>query len=70
MKQKPFALRDVLPKGDRDLARQFMDAMLICAVKRNGGKMSFSIEEVDAANDLLTMDFTDNVFTLIVEARN
>jgi len=67
---KKTTMRDDLDPELKAHVKRLMDSFLICLVKRAGGEVTFSVEEVDAANDLLTMDSEDGVFKLKTQARN
>jgi hypothetical protein len=71
-KEKPMVMRDDLDPQTKIDVDRIKDCFLIALVKRNGGEVELSVDEVDRANDLMTMTTNDEGtgFILKTTARN
>lgn len=71
-----FTMRESLPPELQEGLLKIRDNLLICCVKRAGGKLTFPVEEVDNATSLLTMGIIQDpetgksVFQLETKERN
>lgn len=70
---KPLKMREALTPDLRRALERIRDNFLICMVKRVGGQVELPVQEVDAANDLLTITVdqrpTGAVFNVKIERR-
>jgi hypothetical protein len=73
MSEKPLSMVDDLPADLKASMLKLRDNLLICMIKRAGGKVQFPVPEVDAADDMLTMEVDDTpagkVFTVQTRRR-
>lgn len=68
--EKPIKMRDDLPPDLQALMKHIRDNFIIAIVKRNGGEMTFSVKEIDDADDMLTMEVEGGNLVLKTQARN
>lgn len=67
--KKTTMANDLSPELQENLNR-IKDNLLISLVKREGGRVEIPLAEVDAANDLMTMEVDGKAFVLETKARN
>jgi hypothetical protein len=60
MAEKPLNMMEDLPQEARKRMEALRNNLLICLIKRAGGRVQFPVDEVDAADDLLTMTIDDD----------
>lgn len=74
MDKKPFMLRDQMPAETQEALKRIRDNFIICMVKRAGGRIAFPVDEVDAADDMLTMTIDEDAATgkkiLVLETKS
>lgn len=72
MQDKPTTMRDDLTPELKVAMKRLMDNFIIAIVKRNGGRMEFPIDELDAADSMLTLevDRDGGLLTLTTTERN
>lgn len=69
MKEKPLEMLESMPPIVREAIKKMRDNLLIVLVKRAGGELRVPVEEIDAADDLMTMTIDGNVFVIKTERR-
>lgn len=69
--EKVFKMREQLPPELQAALKTIRDNMLIALIKRNGGKIEFSCEEIDQADDmmLVEVDTATRIYTAVVLPR-
>ena len=60
MPEKPLNMMKDLPPEERMDMERIRNCLLICMIKRAGGHVQLTIEEMDAADDLPTMTVDDD----------
>ncbi|MEE8150637.1 MAG: hypothetical protein V3T43_02835 [Nitrosomonadaceae bacterium] len=70
MTDKNIVMRDDLPEDVQENMNKIRDNFLIAMVKRAGGELSFTIDEINEAADMLTMEVIGDRFVLKVVLRN
>lgn len=62
-------MQQELPNDLKEKLKLLKDNMLIAAAKRNGGRLEFTLAEIDAATDMIVLSVENGKFIIQITER-